>query len=85
MPKIKRLDTVLGQVLPCQSDPISKVFITRAIIFIFGNCMRVQHWLLVIKTASPKDPYDPKESQKGKNNHFFTIFEVILVHNLISR
>ena len=41
MSKIKRLDTVLGQVLPCQSDPISIVFITRGIIFIFGNCITV--------------------------------------------
>ena len=43
MPKIKRLDTVLGQVLPCQSDPISIVFITRGIIFIFGNCITDEH------------------------------------------
>ena len=40
MIKIKGQDTVLGQVLPCQSDPISIVFITRGIIFIFGNCIR---------------------------------------------
>ena len=46
MIKIKRLDTVLGQVLPCQSDPISIVFITRGIIFIFGNCNPV---ILVMK------------------------------------
>ena len=46
MPKIKRLDTVLGQVLPCQSDPISIVFITRGIIFIFGNCRYVQSFLI---------------------------------------
>ena len=36
---IIRLAASLRQILPSQSDPISIVFITRSVIFIFGNFM----------------------------------------------